>query len=84
MKQVPSTEPAATWHDESEPVFLKVVEVSTCPGAVNHQGRVDLLIVGRVTEAAFPSSVSSSFRQNHDESHKEDFLEMMWFSFACV
>lgn len=77
-------EPAATWHYEPKPVFLNVVEVSTCPCAMNHLELVDLLIVSPVSESALPSSVSSSFRQHHEASHKEDFLEMMWFSFACV
>lgn len=36
------------------------------------------------SESALPSSASSSFRQNHEGSHKEDFLEMIWFSFAHV
>lgn len=51
------------WHYESEAVFLKVVEVSTCPGAMTHLERVDLLVVNPVIESAFHSSVSSSFRQ---------------------
>lgn len=77
-------EPAAAWHDEPEPVFLKVVEVSTRPAAMNHLERVDLLIVSLVVSLLSLPLFPPVFGRNHEASHKEDFLEMIWFSFACV
>lgn len=83
-RQVQLPEPAATWHHKPNLVCLNVVKVLTCPSVMNHLKQVDLFSVSLVCVSAFPYSVSSSFRHIHEVSHKEDFLEMMWFSFACV